>query len=160
MLEKIKSIFSKEEEYDEEYYEEDFSQQEEVNEPLNLHTSNTSQTKLKNIKGGLSEMEIINFAMLNYEMTGDIFNYITKKQPAIVNMEKLETADTQRALDYLSGATKALGGNVAEVAKSIFLFAPENVKINPTKESEYAMRQQHSHNMPQNLSAPTLAPKN
>lgn len=133
---KIKDLLNKDEYEDDDYdyeYEDDDDNEEEVKPKYSNHNNSQNTTKFRSVKGGLSEMEIINFALANYEMTAEVFEYIKSKQPAIVNMEKLEAPDAQRALDYLSGATKALSGSVEKVAESIFLFAPEHVKIYPTK---------------------------
>lgn len=78
-----------------------------------------------------TKMEILNFTMSNYEMTGEIFNYIKGKKPVIVNMQQLGAGEVQRAVDYLTGACFALNGSVERVAENIFVFAPENVALSP-----------------------------
>ena len=79
------------------------------------------------------KMEILNFTMSNYEMTGEVATYIKNRKPIIVNMEKLVPHEMQRAVDYLTGACFALNGTVEKVTDNIFIFAPEHVNINPEK---------------------------
>lgn len=81
-----------------------------------------------------SKMDIMNFTMLKYEVTGDICSYIKQRKPVVVNMEKLDKAAAQRALDYLTGATFALDGTVEKIAENIFIFSPEHVSISTISE--------------------------
>lgn len=91
------------------------------------------ETKVLNIHKN-SKMDIMNFTMLKYEVTGDICNYIKMRKPVVVNMEKLEKASAQRALDYLTGATVALDGTVEKIAENIFIFSPEHISVSTISE--------------------------
>ena len=91
------------------------------------------ETKVLNIHKN-SRMDIMNFTMVKYEVTGDICNYIKLRKPVVVNMEKLEKASAQRALDYLTGATFALDGSVEKIAENIFIFSPEHISVSTVSE--------------------------
>ena len=91
------------------------------------------ESKVLNIHKN-SKMDIMNFTMLKYEVTGDICNYIKMRKPVVVNMEKLEKASAQRALDYLTGATFALDGSVEKIAENIFIFSPEHINVSTVSE--------------------------
>ncbi len=96
----------------------------------------TNQSKIVSIGGQVMDhgkMEILNLTMVNYEMTGEVFNYVKNRKPIIVNMQQLNAADVQRAVDYLTGACFALNGSVERVADNIFVFAPESVNLSPEK---------------------------
>ncbi|HHV58479.1 MAG TPA: cell division protein SepF [Firmicutes bacterium] len=54
---------------------------------------------------------------------------IKEGQAVVVNLEGLPLATAQRLVDYLSGATYALDGNLKKVGASIFLFTPPGVNI-------------------------------
>ena len=83
--------------------------------------SSVPQPKLVAVGGAQnSRMDILNFTMSNYEMTGEVFNYIKNRKPIIVNMQPLIAADVQRAVDDLTGAVYALNGAVVQVAANIF----------------------------------------
>lgn len=86
------------------------------------------ESKVVNIHKN-NQMDIMNFTMLKYEVTGDICNYIKMRKPVVVNMIKLEKEAAQRALDYLTGATFALDGSVEKIAENIFIFAPEHINV-------------------------------
>lgn len=50
-------------------------------------------------------------------------------QAVVVNLEELPMETARRLVDYLSGATYALDGNMEKVGAAIFLFAPADVNI-------------------------------
>ena len=77
------------------------------------------------------KMEILNFTMSNYEMTGEVATYIKNRKPIIVNMKNLTPGEVQRAVDYLTGACYALNGTVECITEQIYIFAPESVNITP-----------------------------
>lgn len=135
-MSKFKNIFVPEDEYDEDEYEE-MEQEEEVPTRTVVHTSHPvtpiSVPKVVSLSNQPNRMEILNFTMLSYDMTGEICSYIKNKKPIIVNMEKLAPHEMQRAVDYLTGACFALNGTVDKVTDHIFIFAPEHVNINPEK---------------------------
>lgn len=136
-MSRFKNIFVPEDEYDEEDYEE--MEQEEEAAPTRsvVHTSHPvapmAMPKVVSLNNQPNRMEILNFTMLSYDMTGEICSYIKNRKPIIVNMEKLDAHEMQRAVDYLTGACFALNGTVEKVTDNIFIFAPEHVNINPEK---------------------------
>lgn len=133
-MSKFKNIFVPEDEYDDEEYVET-EQEEEVAPRQSSHSTYTAPIagpKLVSLNQP-NRMEILNFTMLSYDMTGEICGYIKNRKPIIVNMEKLAPHEMQRAVDYLTGACFALNGSVEKVTDNIFIFAPEHVNINPEK---------------------------
>lgn len=90
------------------------------------------------------EMEIINFVLEEYSLTGNVCRHIQQRKPIVVNMGPLDNGHKQRALDYLSGATSALNGTITRVEENIFIFAPANVKINANLEEAASAKKQPS----------------
>lgn len=134
ILSKFKNFLAPE---DEDEYE-DVEEMETEREPEPVHkqvvhpTPVPTQPKVVSL-GQAARMELLNFTMLSYDMTGDICAYIKNKKPIIVNMEKLASHEMQRAVDFLTGACCALNGSVEKVTDNIFIFAPEHVNVNPEK---------------------------
>ncbi len=127
------------EDYDE-YEEEDLEEEDEEEEPAQIVqntvstvAATTSPTPKLVPLSQTTRMEILTFKLINYNMTGDVFNYIKAKKPVIVDMVNLEKLEKQRALDFLSGACSALNGSVDKLAENLYIFAPENVNINQEK---------------------------
>lgn len=132
IMSKLKNMFLPEDEYEDE---DDLEEVEREAEPISrnvIHPAPISVPKVVSLSQ-TTKMELLNFTMLSYEMTGEICGYIKSKKPIIVNMEKLAPHEMQRAVDYLTGACCALNGTVEKVTDNIFIFAPENVNINPEK---------------------------
>jgi len=54
---------------------------------------------------------------------------LRSRRPVIVNLERTDREVARRIVDFLSGATYALGGAMQRVGGAIFLFAPHNVDV-------------------------------
>ncbi len=54
---------------------------------------------------------------------------LRNRRPVIVNLERTDREVARRIVDFLSGATYALGGAMQRVGGAIFLFAPQNVDV-------------------------------
>lgn len=54
---------------------------------------------------------------------------LRNRRPVIVNLERADREVARRIVDFLSGATYALGGAMQRVGGAIFLFAPHNVDV-------------------------------
>ena len=112
-MSKFRNYFAPEEEYDEEEYEE-VEQEEEVVPRATNHAVHAAPVAVPAKVVSLNQpnrMELLNFTMLSYDMTGEICGYIKNRKPIIVNMEKLAPHEMQRAVDYLTGACFALNGS-------------------------------------------------
>lgn len=136
-MSKFKNIFVPEDEYDDDEYVEAEQEEESAPRPA-AHASHSAYPAPMAVPKVVSlnqpsRMELLNFTMLSYDMTGEICGYIKNRKPIIVNMEKLAPHEMQRAVDYLTGACFALNGSVEKVTDNIFIFAPEHVNINPEK---------------------------
>ena len=128
-MSKFKNIFVPEDDYEE------MEEEQEVTSRASMHTSHPAPMTVPKVVSlnQPNRMELLNFTMLSYDMTGEICGYIKNRKPIIVNMEKLVPHEMQRAVDYLTGACFALNGTVEKVTDNIFIFAPEHVNINPEK---------------------------
>jgi len=132
-MSKFKNIFAPEDEYDDDY--EEMEEEQEVTSRSSMHAMHPAPMTVPKVVSlnQPNRMELLNFTMLSYDMTGEICGYIKNRKPIIVNMEKLVPHEMQRAVDYLTGACFALNGTVEKVTDNIFIFAPEHVNINPEK---------------------------
>lgn len=54
---------------------------------------------------------------------------LRNRRPVIVNLEHADREVARRIIDFMSGATYALGGSMQRVGGGIFLFAPHNVDV-------------------------------
>ena len=58
-----------------------------------------------------------------------IIDYLLKRKPVIVNMEDNDFAQSQRVMDFVSGAVYALNGDVKSISQRIFAFLPSNIEL-------------------------------
>lgn len=87
--------------------------------------SNAKGAEVNNFKA-----EIINLELTEYAKTGEACSYIKAQKPIVLNVRALNEEESQRAIDYLTGAVHALNGTINKVAEGIFIFAPNHVEVN------------------------------
>lgn len=68
-------------------------------------------------------------------------DFLRTRQALVLDINQLAAGDyeeAKRVVDFLSGAVEMLNGSVWEVTKNIFIFAPQNVRIDgdPLKQIE------------------------
>ncbi|MCL1919325.1 MAG: cell division protein SepF [Peptococcaceae bacterium] len=64
-----------------------------------------------------------------FDESQNIAEHLKSHRTVVLNLEKTDHALAQRIIDFVSGTTYALNGNMQKVGKSIFLFVPNNVDI-------------------------------
>jgi len=64
-----------------------------------------------------------------FEEAQTIADQLRNRRPVIVNLENTDRNLAKRMVDFISGATYALGGTMQKVGGGIFLFVPSNVEI-------------------------------
>lgn len=72
-----------------------------------------------------------------FEESLEIIEHLRAKKSVILNLHLLDTAQSQRVVDFLSGATHAIDGNQQRIGDGVFIFTPNNVSIR--SEAEKAM---------------------
>lgn len=58
-----------------------------------------------------------------------LIDFLKTRESAIINLDNVDPAVSQRVLDFVSGAIYALNGSVHRIASNIFLLSPEGVGI-------------------------------
>ncbi|MBS3948362.1 MAG: cell division protein SepF [Dethiobacter sp.] len=69
-----------------------------------------------------------------------IVEHIKTRKPVLVNLEGTELSEAKRIIDFISGATFALDGNMQKVSQQIFVFAPTQVEVNAESKKETGER--------------------
>jgi cell division inhibitor SepF len=70
----------------------------------------------------------------------EIADRLKDNQPVIVNLQMAERDLQRRMIDFCSGVTYALSGEMEKVADQVFLLAPTNVKVSDEERSRLAER--------------------
>ena len=75
----------------------------------------------------------------SYSDVQDMIEKLRRGESIIVNLEGLESESAQRILDFLSGASYALGGSMKRVKEmhSTFLVTPHGTGITDTNDDRY-----------------------
>ncbi len=64
-----------------------------------------------------------------FEESLEIVEHLRAKKSVILNLHLLDTAQSQRVVDFLSGATHAIDGNQQRIGDGVFIFTPNHVSI-------------------------------
>lgn len=75
------------------------------------------------------QVRVIVVEPVSFEEAQGIAEHLKARKSVILNLEKTSEALCQRMVDFISGTTYALGGNMQKVGNGIFLFVPNNVDI-------------------------------
>lgn len=71
-----------------------------------------------------------------FEQVQAIADHLKSRRPVIVNLEETEREVAKRIIDFMSGTTYALGGNMQKISAAIILFVPNNVDVAGDLESQ------------------------
>lgn len=75
------------------------------------------------------QVRVIVIEPVSFEEAQGIAEHLKTRKSVILNLENTDPALSQRIVDFISGTTYALGGNMQKVGNGIFLFVPNNVDI-------------------------------
>ena len=118
-----KSLFAKKEDdyYDD--YEED--------EPPKSRFLGKSSAKVVPMKQQQrsSSMEVAMIKPTSIEDSKEISDYLLAGKAVVVNMEGLHMEVAQRIIDFTSGATYSINGNLQKISNYIFIATPESVGL-------------------------------
>ncbi|MEW8956637.1 cell division protein SepF [Clostridium sp.] len=131
VLHKMRGFLGLDDEYDEEYDEE--MEMDEVEEVEPVVTSNRRSSKVVNIaaapsaKGNTTRMSIVKPSA--FEQATDIVDDLQNRKIVVFNTSALEPKVAQRLLDFISGSSYALGGELQEVERGVYVLSPSNVEV-------------------------------
>lgn len=74
-------------------------------------------------------MNVIIVMPKSFDDAQEIANSLKAKKPVVVNFESTESETAKRIIDFISGTTYALGGEIKKLGRSVFLCAPSNVNV-------------------------------
>ena len=92
-----------------------------------LNTIKTSN-KILNIHSN-AQMNVVLFNPKNFDETTNIVETLKNRKPVVMNISELDKDLGRKIFDFCSGALYALDGHIQQVAKGIFILAPQNVDI-------------------------------
>ncbi|MCH4188596.1 MAG: cell division protein SepF [Megasphaera sp.] len=69
----------------------------------------------------------------SFDDSQSIADYLRDRKPVVINFESTSPDVSKRVVDFISGATYALDGNIQKVGRDIFLCVPSNVTVDRGK---------------------------
>lgn len=135
------SKFLAKDDYDDEQTEREFKDysddKAEYSQPVKSSSATARSAERSSAKNNNRLVEINTTARLEVAvMQPTVFNdakeiaeFLSRKNPVVINLEKADRADTRRIVDFLSGVVYAINGNIQKIANDIFLVTPYNVSV-------------------------------
>ena len=117
-----KSIFAKK---DNDYYDD----YDEEDEPPKFRFPGRSSAKVVPMKQPQHAAEFTMIRPTSIEDSKEIGDYLLAGKAVVLNMEGLHMEVAQRIIDFTSGATYAINGNLQKISNYIFIAAPESVAL-------------------------------
>lgn len=105
--------------------EEEMERNEEVREEVRPGRRGTQVVSIHTQK----QMRVVVMEPASFEESQNIADQLKNHRPVIVNLENADKNLAKRIVDFISGTTYALNGNMQKVGNGIFLFVPNNVDI-------------------------------
>ncbi|MGA9078595.1 MAG: cell division protein SepF [Acidimicrobiales bacterium] len=81
--------------------------------------------------GALAASRVHVVAPAHFRDAQEIGDLVKQGSPVIVNLQMSERDLSRRMIDFCSGLTYALDGQMEKVADQVFLLAPSNVEVSP-----------------------------
>ena len=131
----VGTIGGKDDEYDE--YEEGYEETDEpyYNEAEPTRRPEAPARSASSIGGAQSDkpMKMMIVEPETFDDSQSIADYLRERKPVVINFETTDQDVAKRIVDFVSGATYSLDGNIQKVGKDIFLCVPSNIKVDRNK---------------------------
>lgn len=89
--------------------------------PMTPNSNNTQQPA--------KQIKVMVVEPFSFDDAQHIADYLKSRKPVVVNLESSDPDIAKRMIDFISGATYALNGQIQKVGNNIFLCAPNNVDV-------------------------------
>ena len=84
----------------------------------------------------MSKSKITTVKPTSFDDAQTVANCLRDKIPVIINFENTNTEDAKRIIDFISGTTYAINGEIKKVSQNVFVCAPSNVTVTYTEEDK------------------------
>ena len=87
-----------------------------------------------------SQSEVIVIEPRSFDEALEIVEELRCRRSVVLNLQYLDNEQSQRVVDFLSGATHALDGHQQRIGQGVFIFAPSNFTINTESQEARALK--------------------
>ncbi len=131
--------------YDEDYmddgeYTEPGSNAVRISEPVTMPERKPENKVLRHPGFNQGGNEIVVMEPHSFEDVASIVEKFKDRKIVMLDLHLLDNHQSQRTIDYICGASQALGGQPKKVGDRVFVFAPHNVTLSadtPTVQNKY-----------------------
>lgn len=92
---------------------------------VDFHSALTS----KELAMAAEKMDVVVIEPKSFEESRAIADCLKRKRPVLVNFETTDQETARRILDFISGTTYAVAGEIQRVGRNVFLTVPSNVNV-------------------------------
>ncbi len=98
------------------------------------NTDNVINFKNKAKSKAGSQLKVMVIEPVSFDDAQQVADHIRNHKPVVVNFENTKSDVAKRIVDFISGTTYALSGDIKKVGKNVFMCAPNNVTVNFTED--------------------------
>jgi len=138
IVNKMMGFLGLEEELDDQGYEENeraTASDEAEDSGESIFLAQKKQNKVVNIHTAASAKVVI-IKPNDYDDATNICDSLKNRKIVVINTTVLELKTAQRLLDFVGGATYALGGEFQQVEKGVYIVSPSNVEVSNELKNE------------------------
>jgi cell division inhibitor SepF len=140
VLNKMMGFLGLEDEYEDlDEVSESYEKEEVVEIDPPISSSRKKDSKVVNIHTA-SAVRVMIIKPTNFEEATDICDDLKNRKIVVVNTSSLESKVAQRMLDFMGGASYALGAELQEVDRGIYILSPSNVEVTNELKSELSSK--------------------
>ncbi len=107
-----------------------------------MEDASAKPAKVISVNNGMTSSKMVITQPTCYNDVEEVGTYLKSKKSVIINLENVGKEDARRVLDFLSGATFMIEGNIQRVSSLIYLMTPRTVEIQNDLENNQANKQQ------------------
>ena len=81
-----------------------------------------------------SKMKMVVIEPKSFDDVQQVANCLKEKRPVVINFEHTDAEVAHRIIDFISGTTYAIAGDIKKLGHNVFVCAPSNVSVSYTQE--------------------------
>ena len=81
-----------------------------------------------------SKMKVVVIEPTSFDDVQQVANCLKEKRPVVINFERTDAEVAHRIIDFISGTTYAIAGDIKKLGHNVFLCAPSNVSVSYTQD--------------------------
>ena len=81
-----------------------------------------------------SKMKVVVIEPKSFDDVQQVANCLKEKRPVVINFERTDADVAHRIIDFISGTTYAIAGDIKKLGHNVFLCAPSNVSVSYTQD--------------------------